>query len=138
MKKLGRNFYDKINGIFVWEKTNPQPSTNYDKEDDTYSVTNAYEYFIFFGDGDKFRANNKTKNIITTSINSEHFKGHGAVMKKEVCDFFINNFTKPNDIVLDIFTGMGTTELCCKEQGRRYIGSELSKKYFDMCIERIK
>jgi site-specific DNA-methyltransferase (adenine-specific) len=59
-------------------------------------------------------------------------------MKKEVCDFFINNFTKPNDIVLDIFTGMGTTELCCKEQGRRYIGSELSKKYFDMCIERIK
>lgn len=127
-----------IKGIVIWEKSNPQPGNN-PRPDGTYSVTNAYEYFFIMGDnGREFRANGRVKNIITTSINSEHFKGHGAVMKKEVCDWFIEHFTTENDTVLDPFMGCGTTALSCINHNRNYIGYELVKEYCDIAESRIK
>src|SRR5699024_3165324 len=54
-KFLG-HFHDKINGIITWEKTNPQPSTNYRERTGDFSITNATEVFIFLKDGKEFRA----------------------------------------------------------------------------------
>jgi DNA modification methylase len=130
------HYADKMKGMVIWEKTNPQPSTNF--RDNQYSVTNAYEYFFVLGkNGKEFRANNKIKNIITTSINNTHFKGHGAVMKKEVCDWFIDNFTCEGDIVVDCFMGCGTTALSCKEKKRKYIGFELFEEYINIANDRL-
>lgn len=132
------HYASNIKGIVIWNKTNPQPSTNYRKSDEIYSITNAYEYFFVLGDdGNEFRANEKIRNVITTSINSDHIKGHGAVMKKEVCEFFIKEFTKPDDVVLDPFLGTGTTAVCCVENNRHYIGFEIAPEYFDIACQRL-
>ena len=40
--------------------------------------------------------------------------------------------------ILDPFNGAGTTGVACKELGRKYIGIEMSKKYCDITINRIK
>jgi DNA modification methylase len=40
--------------------------------------------------------------------------------------------------VLDIFNGAGTTAVACEKLGRKYIGIEMSKKYCDLTVERIK
>lgn len=45
--------------------------------------------------------------------------------------------TKPNDIVLDCFLGSGTTAVACKELGRRYIGFEIDKRYFNIAQDRL-
>lgn len=134
------HYSDKINGIIVWEKTNPQPGNNYNNKENTRSITNAFEYFIFLKDGGKFVSYGKemTKNVITSSINNEHFKGHGAVMKKEISDWFIKKFTLENDTVLDCFLGCGTTGVSCKEQNRNFIGIEISEKYFSIAKQRIE
>lgn len=132
------HYHDKIKGIVIWEKTNPQPSTN-PRNDGTFSITNAYEYFFVLGDnGKEFRAYNKITNVITSSINSQHIRGHGAIMKKEVCDWFIKNFTSENDTVLDAFMGCGTTALSCIEQNRHYIGYEICDEYIKVANERLK
>lgn len=132
------NYADKMKGIVIWEKNNPQPATN--PKNDTFSITNAYEFFfVLSANGDnEFRANNKIKNIIKSNVNSEHFKGHGAVMKKDICEFFIRNFTKENELVLDPFSGMGTTALVCTQNNRNYIGFEVVPEYCQQSIERIK
>lgn len=64
-------------------------------------------------------------------------KEHKAVMKKEVCEWFIDKFTKENDVVLDPFLGTGTTAVCCVENNRHYIGFELNDVYFDMACKRL-
>lgn len=99
-------FNKNIKGVVIWQKINPQPQTNY-RDDGTYSVTNAFEYFIVLGrDNKEFRANNRTQNIISSFVNSEHFEGHGAVMKLSVAEKMIKDFTTPNGFVFDPFMGM--------------------------------
>lgn len=135
-KWIGR-YADEMRGVIVWEKTNPRPASN-PREDGTFSVTNAYEFFFVLGGAKEFRANGKIKNIIQTSVNSEHFEGHGAVMKREVCDWFIKHFTVGGDLVMDCFSGLGTTALCCELLGRKYIGFEITEEYHRASLERIK
>jgi len=46
--------------------------------------------------------------------------------------------TNKNDIVYDPFIGSGTTALACVLTKRNYIGSEISKKYFEIVNKRIE
>ena len=50
---------------------------------------------------------------------------------------FVTDFTSPGDLVLDPFMGSGTTGVACMNLGRKFIGIELERKYFDIACERI-
>ena len=115
------HFADKLKGVVVWIKNNPCPSMNYSKG--VYSITNAYENFFVFGeDSQEFKANSKIENYIKTNVNNEQFEGHGAVMKLEVAEWFIRNFSKKGDYVFDPFFGCGTTGVACVRNGRNWGG----------------
>ena len=43
----------------------------------------------------------------------------------------------PPTIVLDAFMGSGTTGVACANLGRKFIGIEIERKYFDIACERI-
>ena len=130
-------FADKLKGVIIWCKNNPLPTANY--RNGVYSVTNAYEYFFIFGeDSQEFTANTKIYNYINSNVNSEHFEGHGAVMKLEIAEFFIRNFSKKGDYVFDPFMGCGTTGVACVHNGRNWGGVEIIPKYKAMAEKRIK
>lgn len=42
------------------------------------------------------------------------------------------------DVVLDMFMGSGTTGEACMRTGRKFIGIEKNKEYFDMAVKRIE
>ena len=65
-------------------------------------------------------------------------KNHSATFPTELPKWFINLFTKENDLVLDPFIGSGTTAVACVELDRRYIGIEIDQKYVDITLERIQ
>ena len=44
----------------------------------------------------------------------------------------------PDGIILDPFMGSGTTGVACVNLGRKFIGIEIEKKYFDIACERIE
>ncbi len=50
--------------------------------------------------------------------------------------FAIQKSTKPNDIVLDVFGGSGSTLIAAEQTGRRCYMSELEPKYCDVIIQR--
>lgn len=130
-------FADKLKGCVIWIKTNPQPATNF--RNGVYSVTNAYENFYVFGENEQeFTSYHKVYNYVSSSVNSEHFEGHGAVMKLEIAEWFIQNFTKKGDYVFDPFFGCGTTAVACIHNGRRWGGVELIPEYKQIAEKRIK
>ena len=46
--------------------------------------------------------------------------------------------TNINDIVLDPFIGSGTPLVVCKKLNRKYIGYEISKKYYQIAKARLE
>ena len=125
------HYYNKIQNVIVWEKSNPLPANG-------HNITNAFEYFFILGDTAIKSNTTYTKNHITTSINNGITNIHKAVMKQEVSDWFIEKFTKDNDVVLDCFMGLGTTGLSCIKYNRNFIGIEIDKEYFNIAKERIE
>jgi DNA modification methylase len=43
----------------------------------------------------------------------------------------------PDKTILDPFMGSGTTGVACANLGRKFIGIEIERKYFDIACERI-
>ncbi|MEN3369817.1 MAG: hypothetical protein V7609_1960 [Verrucomicrobiota bacterium] len=60
---------------------------------------------------------------------SEKQKNHGACFPKNLARQHIEIFTKPGDVVLDPFLGVGTTLDAARELGRRGIGIELNPAF---------
>ena len=52
-------------------------------------------------------------------------------------DFCINHFSKPGEVVLDPFTGSGTTLVVAKKLDRKSIGIEIDDEYFKISKERV-
>lgn len=51
--------------------------------------------------------------------------------------WLIRTYSNPGDVVLDNCMGSGTTAIACIREGRRFVGFETDKKYFDYSIHRI-
>ena len=128
--KIIGEFSDEIRDIHIWEKTNPMPASG-------KSITNAVEYFLVLGSKSLKSNKTYTKNILTTSVNSNMPKGNKAVMKPEVANHFIKTFTNEGDTILDPFMGVGTTGISCVDLNRKFIGIELVESYFDISTKRI-
>lgn len=85
-----------------------------------------------------------TKDKPTVYKNNAIFKGeiwdippkpnkfHPAPFPSELPNNCILLTTKENDIVLDIFAGVGTTLNCARKLKRQYIGFEISSEYIDL------
>ena len=44
------------------------------------------------------------------------------------------DFTNEGDLICDPFMGSGTTGVACAQMGRKFVGVELNRNYFDICL----
>lgn len=71
-------------------------------------------------------------------INPASFKGaHFATMPEELAEVCIKAGCPESGVVLDPFSGAGTTALVAKKLNRRYVGIELNPAYAEMSRDRI-
>jgi DNA modification methylase len=63
--------------------------------------------------------------------------GHPAVFPVGLPEFFINLLTSPNDIVLDPFSGSGSTGLAALNSGRKVVLIDNKQEYIDLSNKRI-
>lgn len=69
------------------------------------------------------------------SIATQPFPGaHFAVMPPELARRAVVAGCKPGGTVLDPFSGSGTTGLVAQQNGRRYVGIDLSAEYLDLSL----
>ncbi len=63
---------------------------------------------------------------------------HPTVKPIELMSYFITMGSRKGDVVLDPFCGSGTTLLAAQLLGRKFIGIELEKEYYDIAYERLQ
>ena len=76
------------------------------------------------------------KNNITTS--KEHCGWHPTTKNLFILDRMIRAYTNPGEVVLDIFSGSGSTAIACERAGRRFWGCEKDADYYNKSLERIE
>jgi site-specific DNA-methyltransferase (adenine-specific) len=79
------------------------------------------------------------KSIITIgSVANSNGKQHPTQKPVELMAYLVKTYTNEGDTVLDFAMGSGTTGVACANLGRKFIGIEIERKYFDIACERIE
>jgi len=128
----------KTKNIISWIKSNPLPAFN------RTNYRSAVE-FIYFGqkEGEKatfnFGQQKDMKNwfehsLVQGKVRTKHptQKPLGLIQK------FIEVSSNKDDLVLDPFTGSGTTAVAAKMLGRNYIGIEKNPEYVEIANDRLR
>jgi DNA modification methylase len=63
---------------------------------------------------------------------------HGCQMPEQLLGRIILSCSNPGDVVMDPFSGSGTTLTVAKKKGRRFLGFEMSKDYVKLGTKRIE
>lgn len=125
-----KDYIKKDKGISTWSYTEAQVDVEVEEGQDPktrtkriYSDKDKNEFMeLVFGQWKYF---NDTKSLTK------------ATFSMDIPVKAIKILSYKNDLVLDCFSGSGTTALAAKKLGRNYIGFELSEKYADISRKRI-
>lgn len=116
-----------------WVKNNPVPLNS----KHTY-LSNAREIALTGVKGGKSTFHSDYDNgIYNYPINHEKDRFHPTQKPLELIENLVLKHSDEGDIVLDCFSGSGTTAVACLHTNREFIGCELNKEYYDKSIERI-
>jgi site-specific DNA-methyltransferase (adenine-specific) len=63
---------------------------------------------------------------------------HQTLKPVALMEFLVSTYTNKNDIVIDPFMGSGTTGVACRKLGRKFIGVEHEKTFFETAVKRIR
>lgn len=147
--KILYEYTDNIKEIIIWDKigaptgitpTMLGPSFEFvivfTKK--TLAENRSFEYANF----NNWEGNTQQNIIHTPNMNGNKELGnptieHHAVFPQNFVKWFIKNFTKEGDTILDPFAGTGTTGLVSKYMNRKWIGFDTDKNYADYANKRI-
>lgn len=121
--------------IIIWHKTNPIPTCRNKYLDDVEFIFQIKEKC-----GKKILGSYATKSkVFTSQVNKKDKKlfNHPTIKPIELINKFIINHSEENDIILDPFSGSGTTLKSAKDLGRQFIGCEISEEYCEVIRERV-
>lgn len=71
-------------------------------------------------------------------INHEKDRFHTTQKPLKLIEELILKHSNENDIVLDCFSGSGTTMIACKNLNRNFIGCELNKEFYEKSLQRLE
>lgn len=88
--------------------------------------------------GSVISLSNTNSNDIFMKLCKEKKIMHPARFPSGLADFFIRSGTNENDIILDPFSGSGTTAVSAKNNNRRWIGIDANEEYCELAEARIQ
>lgn len=74
------------------------------------------------------------------NVKAKHVEktGHPCQFPVAIPQRLIKALTYKDEVVLDPFSGSGTTGVAAIIEGRRFVGAEIQKEYYDIAVERLK
>ena len=137
----------KILNNITWQKPNPPPNLA------CRYFTHSTETIIWARKGEKTKhkfnyklmrelnGGKQMKDVWTMTAPGKKEKLNGKHPTQKplaLLERLIEAATDKNDLVIDPFSGSGTTGVACKKLGRNYIGIEIDKNYNALARKRLK
>lgn len=119
----------KLKNIIVWEKNNTSMG------DLKGSYAPKYELVIFAHKGRRLLNGFRYADVIKATRTGNKY--HPTEKPVDLLKLFVSESSNTGDVVFDPFMGSGSTGVACINTGRKFIGMELDKQYFDIAVNRI-
>lgn len=117
-----------------WIKTNPQP-----RNSNVNYLTNCREIALLAVKGGKPTFNSKYDNgIYQYPLYSGRDRFHPTQKSLPLFEELIRKHSNEGDVILDPFSGSGTTAVAAAKTSRNFIGCEIDKSFFEKSVERIE
>lgn len=119
----------------IWIKPDSTPQLN------GQCPAQGYECFVtaWCGHGHSKWNSGGKRGVYTHCVNGGwRHGGHPTEKPIALMTELIFDFTNAGQTILDPFMGSGTTGVACVKTGRKFIGIELDRRYFDIACERIE
>lgn len=118
-----------LHNLLVWHKNTCTPNRWYMKN---------CEFTLFFRKGRARTINNPSSKMVHAFDNlTGPDKLHETQKPVELMRLYVENSSRPGDVVLDPFMGSGTTGEACMVTGRSFVGIEVDPKYMARACERL-
>lgn len=78
------------------------------------------------------------RSVLRLKSDKQTSKLHPTQKPLALIEWIVKTYSNEGDTVLDNTMGSGTTGVACKNLGRRFIGIEIDKQYFEVASQRIK
>ncbi|MDD1378330.1 DNA methyltransferase [Metamycoplasma hyosynoviae] len=128
----------EIKDLIRWIKNNPMP-----RNIDRRYVTD-YELAIWAVKGEEKWTFNRPSNskyqrpeFVYPIVPKSENKIHPTQKNVSLLEQLIKIHTNKNDLIFDPFMGSGSTCIAALKEGRRFMGCEISKEYFEKAERRI-
>lgn len=122
--------YFKVKNMIVWAKNGGGMG------DLKGGYGGCHEICFFVNNGKDLNGSRDT-DVITKAYRTGN-KYHPTQKPVNLMAYLINKSTKKGDLVLDCFSGSGSTAIACHETGRNFIGSELDDDFYKTSMKRIE
>lgn len=126
--------YFTVKNALIWDKK------NHGTGDLKGSYAGRYEIILFGHKGrrelNEVEGTKRHDDIIVFPRIAPKKLLHGHQKPVELLQFLIKKSTNENEIILDMFTGVRSTEIAAKLLNRQYIGFELDKDIYDISMQR--
>ena len=76
--------------------------------------------------------------VVAPSLTPDSYTRHICPLQLEVIRRGIRLWTKPGDVVLSPFTGIGSEGHVAVQMGRRFVGVELKASYYRQAVANLK
>lgn len=117
----------KFHTLLIWDKRAALPKRWYQQTCE----------FVWFGrQGKAFMIADPSSKALQ-SIFQRDESDHPTEKPVGLCQLYIENSTARGGTVLDPFMGSGTTGVAAVRSGRKFVGIELTERWFDVACERI-
>ena len=124
-----KNTAFQFQNLLVWDKGSVTPNRYY---------MQRTEFILMLKKGNAKTINSPGTHNIFHVQNEVGKKFHPTQKPVELISKMVSNSTNSSEIVYDPFMGSGTTARACKDLGRNFIGSEISKEYCDIAEMRLR
>ena len=122
----------KIKNMIIWVKN------NWTAGDLKAQFGKQYEIIFLVNKGRKYFNGKRITDVWMFDKISGKKQLHQNQKPVDLLKQCILKHSDENDIIFDGFMGSGSTGVACIETGRKFIGVELDKKYFEIAKERIE
>jgi site-specific DNA-methyltransferase (adenine-specific) len=118
-----------IKNLLIWEKNNTGMG------DLTGSYAPKYEMIIFAQKGRKLLNGRRDPDILHYDRTGN--KNHPTEKPVDLLEFLIGKSSSEGELVLDPFSGSGSTAVACKNTNRNYLGMEIDSRWYWKSQERL-